>query len=98
MMTMTYVTANSWRELYEADGGRFAVELCRTLRHGRPTIAVNTYYTDGDGQCVERYNPTCKTEGGRYVLDPAWILEDTPENRLAIVDEAERRYRRGEQA
>lgn len=98
MMTRTFATPNGWRELYETDGDRFAVELCRTERHGRPTIAASTYCTDGEGRCTERHNPTCKAEEGRYVLDPAWVLDDTPGNRLAVVEEAERRYRRGEAA
>lgn len=95
MMRKVFEVNNGYREQYETEDGAFCVELCRSERHGRATVAVNTYYTDPEGRCLGLYNPTCKAGGAGYVLDSAWVLDDTPANRAALLAEAERMYRAG---
>lgn len=93
MMRKVFATDNGYREQFESEDGAFCVELCRSERHGAPTVAVNTYYTDPDGRCLGLYNPTCRRGGAGFVLDPEWVLPDTPENRAALLAEAERMRR-----
>lgn len=92
---------------YSSDDGRFEVCVRRTeqrrrtedwARRGlvpRPMdahLVVETYFFADGGSCLGLYNPTERTGGFGRVIDYAWVLEDTPENRDALVAEAERMY------
>lgn len=55
-------------------------------------ITVNTYATTANGDCFGWYNPANKISDDkkRLVLNFDWVLEDTEENRQAIIDEVVR--------
>lgn len=57
-------------------------------------LSVSTFYTDGNGNCLGKFNPTVKPATDRIglVYDPDWVLEATPENERRILEEIERRY------
>ena len=52
-------------------------------------IAIDTYYTDNDGNCWGYYNITVKPsdDGKRRVIDFDYLREATPENELELVAE-----------
>lgn len=60
--------------------------------------AVDVYSTQPDGRCFSRYNPTMKPrqDGPGAVLDFAWMLPATAENRDKLLAEIVRRANAGE--
>lgn len=55
-------------------------------------IVATCYVTDRLGSQWDRYNPTVKAGGAGRVINFKWMLEDTPDNRAAIIKEAARRF------
>lgn len=57
-------------------------------------LSVDTYATEngGAGTCWGRYNPQIKlsVDGKRRVINFAWLLEDTEENRQRLIAEVAR--------
>lgn len=57
-------------------------------------LCVQVYYDDGEGGCLDMFNPQRKR--GRCEIEFSWMLEATPENERRLLEEIERRYNEGE--
>ena len=49
-------------------------------------VGCNTYVHDSEGNCYGGYNVTSKYDGKRNVINFDWMLEDTRENMIKIVE------------
>lgn len=47
-------------------------------------INIDTYVIDSDGKCTGKYNPQIKRS--THAINFDWVLEDTPSNRIKILD------------
>ena len=55
-------------------------------------LSIHTYCTDSEGRCCCCYNPQITVADGRRVINFAWMLENTEENKQKLIGECIRLF------